>query len=250
MLRRLNRSGLLWPTLLTVPALAVLVGLGTWQWERMAWKNALIARLQAAAKSRPADYGTIALSALPRDEAGSHLPVEVRGRFDHAREIYVFWAGTKTPGYLVLTPFQPLKGKPILINRGFVPEAKRNPATRPQGQIAGETVVRGLLVRRGGNASTFTPAPDVSRRVWYDIVPEEMAEKLNLNIVRNFTIDADGAPNPGGLPRGRAIAERVSQIPNRHLEYALTWWGLALTLIGVYAAFARGRLKGTADEGE
>jgi len=54
--------------------------------------------------------------------------------------------------------------------------------------------------------------------------------------------DAGASANPGGWPQGRALTARIAAIPNRHLEYALTWWGLALTLIGVYAAFAYSRV--------
>lgn len=242
MLRSLSRAGLIWPTVAAAGALATLLGLGTWQWQRMVWKNEVIARLKLAAKAPPADYATLRLAALPEGEPGRYTPVEIRGTFDHTREVYVFWSGTRTPGYLVLTPFRPARGKPILVNRGFVPEPRRAAATRPEGQVSAETVIRGLLVRRGGNASAFTPPPDVARRIWYDIVPEEMADKLKLDVVRSHTIDADDTPNPGGLPKGRSIASRIAEIPNRHLEYALTWWGLALTLIGVYAVFVRGRL--------
>ncbi len=46
-------------------------------------------------------------------------------------------------------------------------------------------------------------------------------------------------------PVGVEAREMIARIPNNHLQYAVTWFGLALTLVGVYAAFALTRLRGT-----
>jgi len=123
-----------------------------------------------------------------------------------------------------------------------VPAALKNPETRPKGQLRGDVTIRGLLVRQDGRPSLFTPAPDIANRVWYAIAPGEMAAQLGLEVDGEYTLDAGASANPGGWPQGRALTARIAAIPNRHLEYALTWWGLALTLIGVYAAFAYSRV--------
>lgn len=236
-------GGLLLPTVFTLGALCLLVGLGVWQWQRMAWKNGLIAKLNAAGQTTPRRYGDIDLSALPAGEDGRYTPVAVTGRFDNAHEVYVFWARGQQTGFLVLTPFVPVRGRPILVNRGFVPDRLKDPKSRASGQVSGEVTVRGLLVRRDGRGSVFTPEPDVAKRIWYAIRPAEMTERLGLDIVNGYTIDADATPNPGGWPKGVTIRERITAIPNRHFEYALTWWGIALTLVGVYAVFVHSRLR-------
>ena len=116
-----------WPTLLTVSMLAVLVGLGTWQLQRLEWKTQLIAErdagLAAAALSLPADDGQLA--------ALEFRKVTARGRFLHDRELYV---GSRTnhgkAGYHVLTPLQVEDGTVLLVNRGWVPLDRHDPASR------------------------------------------------------------------------------------------------------------------------
>jgi len=117
--------------------------------------------------------------------------------------------------------------------------------TPPAGQLDGEVTLTGL-VRRPTPRGTFTPASEPARNLFYwpdypamlASVPE--AGRGDLSAVP-FFIEADAEPaNPGGFPRGGVT--RLS-LPDRHLEYALTWYGLALTLIGVFFAFARTRLR-------
>jgi len=242
MLSAIRRAGLILPSAFALAALLVLVGLGGWQWQRMHWKEGLIARLKLAARSKPADLAT---ANLARVAAGRrYTAATVTGRFRHDQEVYVFWTRANTPGYLVLTPLKRSDRAAILVNRGFVPAAFKNPVTRPKGQIDGDVTIRGLLVRRDGRPSMFTPAADIANRVWYSVAPGEMAAQLGLEVDSEYTLDADASPNPGGWPQGLALTARIAAIPNRHLEYALTWWGLALTLIGVYTAFAYSRLHG------
>jgi len=236
-------SGLLWPTLFTVSALAVLLSLGTWQWQRMLWKQEIIANLVQAGDRLPKDYGALDVKALPGGEAGRYTPIQATGRFRHDEEVYVFWTRGSQAGYLVLTPFQPDNGKPLLVNRGFVPERLITPETRREGQLTGSLTVRGLLVGARGSESIFTPDPDVAKRIWFEIAPGDIAEKLGIDVLRTHTLAADDAPNPGGWPKGQSVRERITAIPNRHLEYAMTWWGLALTLIGVYVAYAWSRMR-------
>jgi surfeit locus 1 family protein len=240
MLSAIRRAGLILPSAFALAALIVLIGLGSWQWRRMLWKEGLIARLSAAARSEPADLAT---ADLAHAAAGRrYSAATVTGRFRHDQEVYVFWTRANTPGYLVLTPIERSARTAILVNRGFVPAALKNPETRPKGQLRGDVTIRGLLVRQDGRPSLFTPAPDIANRVWYAIAPGEMAAQLGLEVDGEYTLDAGASANPGGWPQGRALTARIAAIPNRHLEYALTWWGLALTLIGVYAAFAYSRV--------
>jgi surfeit locus 1 family protein len=127
-----------------------------------------------------------------------------------------------------------------------VPDARKDPATRPQGQLPGTVRITGLI-REVPAPAMFTPANDAARNLWYwpDIAAMTDAAYRDTPgatmTALPFWIDADAQPEPpGGLPKGGATR---LDLPNRHLEYALTWYGLALTLIGVYLAFAAGRLK-------
>jgi surfeit locus 1 family protein len=87
----------------------------------------------------------------------------------------------------------------------------------------------------------FTPSNDPARGEWFVRDPRAIAAAFALTRVAPFTIDADATPNPGGLPAG---GETRLNFPNNHLGYALTWFGLAAALAGVFGAFAWQRLTG------
>lgn len=254
MLPRLRATGLLWPTLVTVAGLAVLVSLGNWQMQRKTWKEALLAQIEARRTAAPVDVdtvlGAIAASAPGDGEPGSRQAAEymrarATGRFLHEREQFYYAPDPKLgPGYHVLTPLEIAGGTPriLFVNRGFVPERLRERETRRAGLVEGPTTVTGL-VRLQGETGPFTPANDPARNLWYwrDIPAlGRAAFPAEDRRILPFVLDAEAEPaTPGGWPKGGVTEVKL---PNRHLEYALTWYGLAATLAAVYALFARGRL--------
>jgi surfeit locus 1 family protein len=126
-----------------------------------------------------------------------------------------------------------------MINRGFVPTDLRDPARRPESLPEGEVTITGL-VRAPEVRTSFTPDDDPARNQWFARDPQAIAAARNLERVAPFLIDADASPNSGGWPRG---GQTPLTLPNNHLQYAVTWYGIALTLIGVFTAFAWQRLK-------
>jgi surfeit locus 1 family protein len=142
----------------------------------------------------------------------------------------------------------------VWINRGWVPDARKAPETRAEGQVPGEVEVRGLV--RHVRAGWFAAQNDPGRNLWYwpDIAamtaaafpddPQRAAGGSPRPASLPLVIEADAKPEPlGGLPRGGVTR---LDLPKRHLEYALTWYGLAMTLVGVYFAFAVSRLRAAA----
>lgn len=244
MLTRLKAARLLAPSLMTLAALAVLLALGTWQVQRKAWKEGLVARLVERSRAAPVDLAT-ARALEQRDHDIEYLHVHVRGRFDHANERYLYAAdATAGAGWHVYTPLLPATGgPPVLVNRGFVPEELKQPAKRAAGQVVGDVEVSGL-VRASEHPGTFTPKNDPKANIWFwRDVPAMLPPAADGGKPYPFAIDADAAPaNPGGWPRGGTT---IVNLPNRHLEYALTWYGLAAALAVIFATFARGRLRET-----
>lgn len=226
--------------------IVVLLGLGFWQLERRVWKEELIARIEAR-RNAPAvaipSEGDWKNVSAERDE---YRRVTARGAFRHDREVQVYTVVSEQkgrlpgPGYWVMTPLELNSGAAVVVNRGFVPLDRRLPDTRSAGQVAGQTSVTGLL-RMPEQATLFSPENDPARNAWYRRDPGEIARALKLERVAPFTIDADATPNPGGLPEGGRT--RIN-FRNDHLQYAVTWFGLALALAGVFAAFAWQRLQG------
>jgi surfeit locus 1 family protein len=215
----------------------LLFALGTWQWQRMQWKEELIAyreqRLAEAAVPLPAevaDWSDLDFRKL-----------EVRGTFAHEKEQLM--GVSKHRGRLgrqLLTPLLTDDGRAVLVDRGWVPEDQTHPAARPESQPTGSVTIRGIARYRGDDEPAWmTPdnQPDEAVWYWYDMAALRAATGEDLLPV---VIEADARPNRGGLPVG---GRTRTELPNRHLQYVVTWYGLALALAGVYIAFRVKRAK-------
>ncbi len=237
---------LILPGLAALVALAILTGLGTWQLQRMAWKEDLIAQIEARAYGEPGAIVPEADWPVWRADRDEYRKVRVTGTFLHQFEAPVYGLapgerqGAPIQGYYILTPLKLPSGGTVIVNRGFVPTDLKDPETRAQAQPQGEVTVTGL-VRAPEIRNTFTPADDPSKNTWFARDPQAIAAARKLERVAPFLVDADASPNPGGWPRG---GQTPLTLPNNHLQYAVTWFGIALTLIGVFTAFAWRRLKG------
>jgi surfeit locus 1 family protein len=215
---------------------ALLCGLGSWQIERLHWKLGLIAQVDANMKAAPLPLD--AVRALPRDQAQYHR-VTVQGVFDHAHENYVFTTDDGTPDYHVLTPLRTAQGW-LMVDRGAVPKDRLAPASRAVGNPAGSVTVTGVW-RQPDAPGFFTPQPDRHARVWYARDLAGMAHADGITLLAPDLIEADASPNPGDLPVG---GKTVVSFRNQHLSYAVTWFGLAAGLLGIWLAYhiSRGRI--------
>jgi surfeit locus 1 family protein len=167
--------------------------------------------------------------------------VTLSGRFDHAKEAYVFTTAAEgVPVYHVLTPFTADDGKVVMVDRGAVPGDRLKPATRMAGNVDGPAHVTGVW-RVPDPSGLFTPRPDPGKRIWYSRDLAAIAAADHLKLSAPAVIEADNTPNPGGLPRG---GQTVVNFRNQHLSYAVTWYGLALVLLGVWFAYniSKGRI--------
>jgi len=244
-LTRWRRAGLIEPSVLVLAGMAALIALGSWQMSRKAWKEGLIARIDARAHAAPVPLSE-ALRQWRATGDVEYLHVSLRGGFQHARERHVFAVDERLgPGVHVYTPLETPEGELVLINRGFAPMPLKEPSTRSAGQTEGQVTLAGL-VRRPQPRGVFTPASEPARNIFYwpdyagMLASTRAAARLDL-APAPFFVEADAEPAPsGGFPR--AGVTRLT-LPNRHLEYALTWYGLALALIGVFAAWAGSRLR-------
>jgi len=226
---------LLVPTLWFLPGLAMLIGLGVWQIERLHDKEALIASVAAGMRAPPLALAE-ALRSGPQNAEWHHVRVD--GRFLHDKEAYLFAQGPLgAVGVQIVTPLVQSDGTTVLINRGFVPQALKDPDTRIEGQVTGDVALNGVL-RLSQGPGMFTPAPDGKARLWFVKNIPEIAAALGVAVQDPIIIEADATPNPGGWPLG---GQTIVDFPNNHLQYALTWFGLALALIGVYLVYHRSR---------
>ncbi len=212
-----------------VPALGVLLALGTWQVKRLQWKEALIARVEQRIASAPET-----LDALERRWIASgdvdYFPVTVAGTFDHGREAFFYTTFKGTPGWELITPLRLEDGRVLLMARGFLPLDRRAASARPDSRPEGAVTIAGLArnpVLEKPNRFVPDNRPDQGEFYWKDY--RALAEGTDAEAVLPFLVDAAGS-GTGELPIGGIT--RVS-FPNNHLQYAITWYGLALALAGV-----------------
>ncbi len=219
-------------TLFSILGVILLITLGNWQLKRLEWKLGLIEAVEARTE----------LEAVPVEEALAsftleemeYRPVTAMGTYDYAREVHLF--GRNVQGYVGYFIYTPLlrSGLPtILVNRGHVPERQMEPGLRQAGQIAGEVLVTGLA-RAGGLRGKMVPENEIATNEWYWRDLPGMAAHFGEVDVLPVFIDQELWDIPGGLPQGGQT--RLSFV-NDHLSYALTWYGLAIVLIGVYLAY-------------
>jgi surfeit locus 1 family protein len=218
----------------TLLGFALLVSLGVWQVRRLAWKENLLAQIAARRDAPPAPLPPRADWPRLKPDAYDYRHVRLRGSFDNAKESYIFRASATGgeaggPGYEVVTPLKLDGGGVVFVNRGFVPQELKNPATRAAGEVTGEVEITGLM-RPPEGRNLFTPADEPDKNLWFTRDPASLAAHWGLAGAAPFGVDADATPNPGGWPKGGAT---VVNIPNNHLSYALTWFALAATLIAV-----------------
>ena len=221
-------------------ALAILAGatliltmmflsLGVWQVQRLHWKQDLIARVDARLAADPEPVPLPATWDALSEATDEYRKVTLRGIFDHDDETLVQAVTERGGGFWVMTPLE-TPDATYLVNRGFVPSDRRDPATRGAGQIAGPVTVTGLL-RMSQPDGAFLRANDPANGRWYS---RDVAAIMagHDGPVAPFFVDADATPNPGGLPVGGLT---VVAFRNSHLTYALTWFALAAGTLG--AAF-------------
>jgi surfeit locus 1 family protein len=224
------------PTVTTLAGVALLLGLGTWQIERLHWKEGLI-----AAREQRLDAPAIDLPSGDDPAAVEYRRVHVTGKFLYDREMYL---ASRTlngeTGYHVMTPLRPAAGTPVLVDRGWIPLYRKDPASRPESRPEGQSTVDGY-VRLPDRTNVFTPPNDPDNNLWFSIDLAAMARYAGLAAVRPFYIQAGPAADPKTLPIG--IKLRVD-LPNDHLQYAITWYALAAALLVTYIIYMRRRKSG------
>jgi surfeit locus 1 family protein len=256
---------LLGPGLATLVALVILLSLGVWQLNRRAEKEAILSALAQAMTAAPRNLVVLAPDAVHVRAAGNGSSnegelaeltrVQVSGTYLPARSVPVRATLPATKGGLTsgigffwMTPLQLEGGTIVFINRGFVPSGgdfKAPAIPTPEGQrnITG-------LIRRPEFRQMFTPPDNAAKGEYFSRDPRLMALAVGLapEKVVNFFVDAERLPENATPPVGVDPREMIARIPNNHLQYAVTWFGFALTLLGVFGFFARARLREPAGE--
>ena len=220
-----------WPTVFTVPAVLFMIALSVWQVQRLYWKEGLINERVERTTADP-----IALPALGTDpESVDFRRVTLQGHYDHAHEFYMpARSQNGNVGYWIVTPLLVDDGKSaVLVNRGWVPDDKRDPARRAEGQLPGQ-VTFDAIIRQPQKQSWFQPPNEPVKNRWFYLSPAEMALASGLPLRADLYFDAVKTDVPGGFPIG---GQTRINLPNDHLSYAITWGALAVALLVIYVMF-------------
>lgn len=222
-------------------SLSILIGLGVWQLQRLAWKENLLTRVEAL-QAAPAQS---AAAALERMAAGADLDfarisIECPG-LASAPYLQLYSVRDGQPGARLISACQTNDGRyrTILVDRGFVDETV---SARPKVNVSDRAPIAVTGVLRVPEKGNFVSPPnDVAGNRWYVRDVPAMAKALNADAPAPLVLMAETSSNP----EWKALdpAPLPAQITNRHLEYALTWFGLAAALVGVYVAMLWRRRK-------
>lgn len=237
-----------WVTMLIPAVLAflLLIGLGTWQIQRKAWKEGLIAALDAQLAAPPIALPPPASWPNLDRQKAEYRRVAFSATFENGEEALVFAAPStfrpdvSDPGYWVFAPARLADGGIVIVNRGFVPDERKEPKSRLQGQISGPVQIVGSM-RWPASRHWFTPADEPAKNLWFTADPQAMAAAKRLGAVAPFYVEQERPVPPGGLPKPGKL---MVTLPDNHLQYALTWYGLALVLVIWFAAWAFGSGRG------
>lgn len=237
------------PTLITIPALITLVWLGVWQLQRLAWKEDLIEKLQSRAVAEAVQLPTGALDM----EAWEYRKVRAEGVFQHEEEFFLLNRSLNgNPGIHVLTPLKrtDVEGdQTILVNRGWVPFDKRERETREEGLIEGVVAVEGILRfprEVTGLQRVFLPENEPQNNMWYDPNIDQMESELGAELPNFYLVDGRDE-TPGLYPVAR---QWRLDIRNDHLQYALTWFFLAIALAVIYVVYHKRPTGGDKSAGD
>ena len=212
---------------LCIIGLLLFTALGIWQIERLAWKLDLIARVDRRIHAPPVAVPAPSQWSAFDSKASEYRHVAAAGRYRHDQETLVDALTERGGGYWVLTPLVTNSGT-ILVNRGFVPSDRADHRTRAAGNSDGPATITGLMRKSEPRGRVLRSNNPAANR-WYSRDVLVIAGARGLGPVAPFFIDADAAPNPGGLPIGGLTVVRFR---NAHLVYALTWFALAALSLG------------------
>ena len=214
-------------------AFGLTVAAGTWQVQRLEWKQGLIRELADAQQAAPRN-------GLPTDESELNAlqfrPVKLSGNWISGREFHI------TPrylhdqfGYWVIAPLKLNDGRTVLVNRGWVPGAKKELSTRPETKARGAVTLTGL-VRVGAERNYFTPQNQPEKNLWFGRDIEEMSDVGQLHRVVPVMVDAVGEQKADKLP---IPSDGIIRLRNDHLSYIITWYGIALGVLVIFLVYHR-----------
>ncbi len=214
-------------------AFGTCLALGTWQVNRLEWKNGLIAAIAEANAKAP-------ITALPKDatelDALQFHKVTVKGTWRGDVEFHLAPRYYRDKfGYAIITPFTLADGRTLLVNRGWVPAKQKELKDRPKTAVKGNATLSGLI-RVGAERGYFNPANQPEKNIWFGRDTADMAAYAKLNNVVPAMLDLVGTQDVEKLP---VPSDGTIRLRNDHLSYIFTWYGIALGILIIFVVYHR-----------
>ena len=200
---------------------AILISLGVWQVQRLAWKENLLAQIEARIGEDPQP-----LAAALASNADRYSPVQTEGSFSEGHVRMLASRKTIGPVFRIVRPFEAEGVGRILVDTGWLPDGDPLPAV-PRDRMA---LVGNLDTPN--EADSFTPEPDLARNIWFARDVPALADALDTEPV--FVVLRTAPKDPLGVTPWPV---NTAGIPNDHLQYAITWFSLAALWVGMTAFF-------------
>jgi len=233
----------IWPVVI-VSALGVLIlcGLGAWQLQRLAHKQALLAEIRHRSAADPVTLSEV-IRLYESGENVEFMKVSAAGRFLHESERHLIGVFDGNPAWEVVTPLLTADNTVVLVDRGFVPDERRDPSTRAGGNPTAVVEVIGIVGSHREGRGAFHPDNDVSANMWFWWDVSAMLDSTTMPAGAKpapFVLHIVPVAGESGLPRPVALQ---AALRNNHLQYAITWFALALALAVIAGLVIRGQMK-------
>ncbi len=233
-------------TVVAVCGLAILCALGSWQVYRLNWKNEFIRLIDQSIAADPVSLADVE-AGIEHGFDVDWLRARASGTFRHDLERHVYALRDGRIGWNIVTPFETAGGLTVWVDRGFVPDNLKDAAQRPNPAPKSQITVTGLIRISKPGKTLFGPdnEPDRNRWYWWDLMAmtNSTGQALTSRVLPAF-LEAQSEEPPAADPKPQPAERSGASLTNRHLQYALTWYGLALVLLVVYVAFVRSRRSG------
>ena len=238
-----RRTDLVVPSLVALAAFVFFIALGTWQVERKAWKEGLIGALDQRLSANPVPFPPASDWSKLTPERDEFRRVTFVATIAPDADVLVYTPGSafrtdvSGPGYWVFTPARLADGATVVLNRGFVPQDQQNPAARRP--LPGAISLAGAM-RWPEPRGWFAPADDPAHSLWFVRDQRAMAQAKGWGAVAPFFVELETHSSTGALPQSGRLTVNLR---NEHLQYAITWYGLAAVLALSFGFWVRSRYR-------
>ena len=240
-----------WPIVAaTIVGVLLLVGLGSWQLLRLQWKLELIDKRAVSLAGNPVTIYDIE-AGMEHGYDVDFLRVRLNGEYRHEASRHVYRARGKRPGYQLITPFIDRSGFIVLVDRGFIDQRMlvspiRGDTRKPEGELT----ITGITRNRASDRNMFSPEADTGQGIWYWYDLAGISASMPTDLLEGYQgpdpitsamfvqLEPGGEPGDGKWPDPEDLKV---DLPNNHLQYAFTWYALALVLLVMSWMFIRKR---------